>query len=134
MKDVTGDNNEILDYTQERARLAREQRRKTQLEVEVLKKSLIPAEEVEALLGRLVISARAKFLSIPTKAAAIAVSMSETEIEELLTNHVYQALNELSSQSSITMGTAAEAESQSMGGRKQNSKQRGQRGTGPVEH
>lgn len=121
-----------LDY--ERERLTKAQADKTELEAEVLRGNLVPREVVEDTVGRMVTAARARLLSIPTKSAAVAVTMSESEIEHLLTGQIHEALSELAAERVGAVEAAPEADSQPVGRRKPKAEPRGKRRAGAVEH
>lgn len=88
------------DIVEERARLAHHQANKTSLEEDVLKGDLIPAEEVLKSWEKMVSSFRAKMLSMPTKTSHLLVNVKEfDEVEVILKTHVYEALKELSNES-----------------------------------
>lgn len=85
-----------LDLAQERAALARSQRTKIDLEIEVLQKTLIPAEQIEREWADIVASARAKLLAIPTRGASLVLAAEDrAEAEQILKSLVYEALDEL---------------------------------------
>lgn len=87
----------FFDYESERARLTHHQANKVSLEEQVLQGKLIPSETVERVWSNMVASFRAKMLSIPTKAAHQFLSLSDlNESQDLLKDHVYEALDELS--------------------------------------
>lgn len=93
---TVGDDGTVHDYEAERARLTHHQANKTQLEEEVLKGTLIPAEKVEQVQGDMVSSFRAKILAIPTKAAHAVIGLEDlNEAKETLKEFLYEALNEL---------------------------------------
>lgn len=87
---------EDLNLTEERARLARSQRRRIDLEVAQLEGRLIPAKEVEATWSDLVVNFRARLLGIPTRLAPQLVTMDDRrQIEEVLRTVIYESLKEL---------------------------------------
>lgn len=131
----------------ERTRLASAQAEKTELEVEVIKGSLIPSESVEAVVNNMISSFRSKMLSLPTKAAPSVVQMADVaEAEELLRGFVYEALTELSNydseqystsddkQGGKASGAASDTDSKPVGGLKKKTVKRGKRRTRTVEH
>lgn len=66
------------------------------LKVEVLRKTLIPESVIKDWFGNLVANARAKLLSIPSKAASLVIAASDRqEAEAILKGLVYEALDEL---------------------------------------
>jgi phage terminase Nu1 subunit (DNA packaging protein) len=84
------------ELTAERARLAKLQSDKIQIEIDTLQGRLIPAELVEKEWTNLVARFRARIIAIPSKLAhQVAVMQSVPEIEELIRALAYEALNEL---------------------------------------
>jgi phage terminase Nu1 subunit (DNA packaging protein) len=131
----------------ERTRLASAQAEKTELEVEVIKGRLIPAENVEAVVNNMVSSFRAKMLSLPTKAAPSVVQLADVaEAETLLRDYVYEALTELSNyeseqystqddkQSGKTGRATSDTNSKPVGGQQKKAVKGGKRRTRTVEH
>lgn len=85
------------DLHTERTRLTKAQADKTELEADVLKGDLIPADEVFERWETMVAGFRAKMLSIPTKTSHLLINVSVfDEVESILKTHVYEALKELS--------------------------------------
>ena len=85
-----------LDYTQERAKLTKLHAEKATLELEQQRGNLIPMELVVETWQGHIANARAKMLALPPKAAAQAVGVeSYLEIEQLITELVNEALDEL---------------------------------------
>ena len=88
---------QFYDVDVERGRLTHHQANKTALEEEILKRKLIPADEVEAEWSKMVSSLRAKMLAIPTKTAHKLINVSDfEEVESVLKSYIYEALKELS--------------------------------------
>jgi phage terminase Nu1 subunit (DNA packaging protein) len=85
-----------LDYTQERAKLTKLQAEKVTLELEQQRGNLIPMELViEGWQGQIA-NARAKLLALPPKAAAQTAGMdSYVEVEHVIREIIYEALDEL---------------------------------------
>ena len=93
---VEGGGDKATILMSERGRLAKAQADKTELEVAQLRGELIPREIVVATWQAFSANARAKLLSLPTKAAHAAITATELhEIEEVLKKQVYEALEEL---------------------------------------
>ena len=87
------------DLEQERARLAHHQANNEALKELVMKKALIPADEVKAGWITLVTRFKAKMLSIPSKMAhQVAQTSDHHEIEQLLRVGINEALTELASE------------------------------------
>lgn len=131
----------------ERTRLASAQAEKTELEVQVIKGNLIPAESVEEVVNNMVSSFRAKMLSLPTKAAPAVVIMADiVEVESALKDYIYEALTELSEydpanyrrendkKGSKAGGTTSGTDGKSVGRQQKKVVKRGQRRTRTVEH
>ena len=121
------------EYQNEKALKTKFEREKLEIEVQVLKGELVPKAQVDQAIGELISACKSRLLSIPTKAAAVAVSMTEAEVAGLLTDQIYEALHELSRTQRIT-GTATETDSEQLGGSTPSSVAGGQRRTGYVEH
>jgi len=100
---------DVLDYTQERARLAAAQANKQELEGKILSGELVRASDVVDDVGTCVTNAKARLLGIPSKAAAIGEGMTRAELEDTLTDMVNEALNELAATSFRTVESASEA-------------------------
>ena len=101
-----------LDLTEERARLAKFQADKTELEVKQLTGELIHSEIVRTTWENQLSAMRAKLLSLPTKAAQVALTAESLhEIEECLKQIIYEALNELSNDE---LSTSSESVSESV--------------------
>ena len=84
-----------LDITKETARLKSAQANKTELEVEVLKGTLISAEVIGQTWADYSGACRAKFIGIPSKAATQLVGLDVPEAERLLREFIFEALEEL---------------------------------------
>lgn len=86
-----------LDIVKERARLTYHQANIAELDEDVRRGELIPAEVVELVWSDMIASFRAKILSIPTKAAHQFVNLTSiSEIQDALKEHHNEALLELS--------------------------------------
>ena len=86
-----------LNLVDERARLAKAQADKTEMEVEVLKENLLAADSVLSEWQACIASCRAKLLSLPTKLAFKISNIDEThEIERFLKHSINESLIELS--------------------------------------
>jgi phage terminase Nu1 subunit (DNA packaging protein) len=83
--------------TEHKTRLTSAQADKAEMEVQVLSSSLIKAEDVRTSWTEFVSNVRAKLLNLPAKLAHQVVGLDHyAEAEELLTNEIYETLNELS--------------------------------------
>ena len=86
-----------LDIVAERARLTYHQANIAELEEDVKRGELIPADVVERVWSDMAASFRAKILSIPTKAAHQFIALTNiSEIQDALKEHHNEALLELS--------------------------------------
>ena len=90
----TGEGDEF-DGIKEKSRLLHHQANLAELEVEVKKGNLIPAEKVRERWAEMITAFRAKMLAIPTRTASAAVGKDIVEIESLVRKLVNEALDEL---------------------------------------
>ena len=89
-----------LDYTQERAKLIRLQAEKVTLELEQQRGKLLPLEMVILAWQGQAANARAKLLALPPKLASQVLNMeSYVEVELAIKDMIYEALDELASDS-----------------------------------
>jgi phage terminase Nu1 subunit (DNA packaging protein) len=80
----------------ERTRLTSAQANKTELEVQVLQGTLLPAQDVERVWGGMIAAARAKLLNMPSAIAPqVRMTASDAEASGLLRARVVDALAEL---------------------------------------
>jgi len=132
---------------EEKIKLTSAQAEKVNLEVEVLKGNLIPADEIEEFLTRTFGAFKARCLSIPTKAAPSVIGVIEVlEVEEIIKEYIHEALAELKDYEPENRTTedinkirkdtraAAETDSEPVGGQQKKTKQRSKRRTRTVEH
>jgi phage terminase Nu1 subunit (DNA packaging protein) len=83
--------------TEHKTRLTSAQADKAEMEVQVLSSSLIKADDVRTTWTEFVSNVRAKLLNLPAKLAHQVIGLDHyAEAEELLTNEIYETLNELS--------------------------------------
>jgi phage terminase Nu1 subunit (DNA packaging protein) len=86
-----------LDLSKERARLTFHQANIAELDEDIKRGKLIPAETVEKVWSDMVAAFRAKILSIPTKSAHQFVAITDlSEIQDVIKEHLNEALVELS--------------------------------------
>ena len=96
LEKVNAKGGDILDYEAERARLTHGQANKVEMETAVMRGELIPAEVVAHVQSDMVGRARARLLSIPTKAAHAILGITElNEAKDVLKEFIYEALTEL---------------------------------------
>jgi len=91
------DDGEVYDYETERARLTKAQADKTELESQELRGEMVRVAEVVEEWARQVSAARARSLSVPTKAAPRArTAATDEEAAKVIEVEVLEALQELS--------------------------------------
>ena len=131
----------------ERTRLASAQATKTELEVEVIKGNLIPADHVKEVVDTMLSSFRSKLLSLPTKAAHAVLPLADhAEAESVLRDYVYEALQELADYDSEKYctsdnkpisevdGSTTNSDSKSVGGRQKKTVEGSVKRTRKLEH
>ena len=85
-----------LELSAERARLAHHQANKTSLEEASMREALIPADEVQEAWEGMIANARSSLLALPSKSAHLVMAAdSFPQVEEILKDQVYEALDEL---------------------------------------
>ena len=90
---------EKLDLSQERARLARLQGDKADLELKAMRGEYAKLEDVVAEVSDAFSHVRAKLLALPSKMAGLVLGMTTpAEVQATLQGVIYDALTELSSQ------------------------------------
>lgn len=93
-----GDDGQVYDYERERARLTKAQADRTELEAAELRGEMVRAEHVIEAWARMVGAARARLLSLPTKAGPRARAASnDEEAASVIEAEIIEALEELSS-------------------------------------
>jgi hypothetical protein len=99
------------DYDLEHALLERAKRGKAEIDLAVMKSKLLWADEVEQLVAGMIITFKARLLSLPTKCAPMVLGQkSMPSIVEILNNAVYEALSELHEVPASVVITASEKE------------------------
>ena len=98
------------DLQTEKLRLAKAQADRTEMEVEMLKESVIKADEVVDKWSDLIGNCRAKLLNTPAKIAHLVIAADDyATVEELIKNEIHEALHELSEQP-FTSGSVEEVD------------------------
>lgn len=88
---------EELNPQVERALWTREKRKKTELEVKIIKGELHRSKDVERITGDMLASFRARLLNLPDKVAPLLIAKTDLQdINDTVRLAVYEALNELS--------------------------------------
>ncbi len=96
-KNDTGDEEEELNLSKERAKLTVEQTKKTKLERQQLEGRLMDVDYVVLNYSKIAIALRAKLLSLPTKIAPDMVGLEKpAEAQQILKEHMYEVLTEIS--------------------------------------
>lgn len=86
-----------VDYNTERAKLTKAKREKEELELELQRREVIPAAEVEKVMAAMLLRFRQKIRNIPVEQSpALAVETNQTEIFMTLKQATDEALEELS--------------------------------------
>lgn len=96
---------ENADYATERAKLMRIKRLNEQYSLELRKKELVRADEMETALTKILVSFKSKLSSLPTKIAPQVAKMTDSiEIMDLIKNRINEALEELADFDTIFEG------------------------------
>lgn len=91
------DAEEKIDYNTERAKLVKAKRESEELELQLRKKELHSAEDIEKVMTDTFVNFRTRLLAIPAKLSPILAKKKEqTEIFKLLKAAIDEALEELS--------------------------------------
>jgi phage terminase Nu1 subunit (DNA packaging protein) len=87
---------EEIDYEREHALLEAAKREKAEIELEQLKGSLLNAVDVEQAMSSMILTAKSRLLSVPTKAATRVIGQKNLSvIVEILKSEICNALDEL---------------------------------------
>lgn len=96
------DERENVDYVTERAKLMRIKRMNEQYNLELRKKELIRADEVELALTKILVSFKSRLSAIPSRVAPQLARMTDSvDVMDLLKERINEALEELSDFDSI---------------------------------
>lgn len=92
-----GTDNELdIDYNTERARLVKAKREKEELELEMQRREVLRAEDVEQVMTDMLLRFRSKLRSLPVKLSpTLATETDQTEIFMILKKATDEALEEL---------------------------------------
>lgn len=91
-----GDEESELDGRHERARKAKAEADRIEFDLEIKQGKYVETELVEHLLTGIISNCRAKLLALPRKLApTVSTAESPNEVEEILTNGIHEALDEL---------------------------------------
>lgn len=130
-----GEDGEVISFEAERARLTKEQADKVAMDNAVKRGDLMSVTEVAKHWAGLVVNAKTRLLSIPTKAAPLVIGARSLPVaREIIERFVVEALNELVSADFHPDGggapgveAAAEVDGQPVGGPAPKVKPRGKR-------
>ena len=96
----SGDPEADLDLTAERARKAKEEADKLEMQNALMRRELLAREDVNAAVVGAFARVRARLIGVPSKVAPVVVSMeSPAEAEAAIRGAVYEALKELANTS-----------------------------------
>ena len=97
-RNIEGASARNLDPAAERARLAAAHADKAEIELHIMRGELILAEDVERIVGSIVLAARSHLLAVPERASPILASKKHTqeEIADVLHKEIERALRDLS--------------------------------------
>jgi phage terminase Nu1 subunit (DNA packaging protein) len=85
-----------VDYEKEHALLEAAKREKAEIELELLKGSLLYATDVEQVMATMILTCKSRLLSIPTKCATQVIGLKDlSTIVEIIRDAICEALNEL---------------------------------------
>lgn len=85
-----------LDYTTERARLAKEQADKTEMENEFRRAELVEASVMVELIGGHIHATKNKLLALPSQLSPYLANKSAQDVQSQLTDAIHDALTEIS--------------------------------------
>ncbi len=102
---------EAVDYNTERAKLVKAKREKEELELDLQRREVIRAEDVEAVMSAMLLRFRQKIRNIPIKQSpGLAAETNQTEIFLALKRATDEALEELSDFDSLFSEAGEEKE------------------------
>lgn len=89
-------NEEELNLKKERTLLIRAQRKKTELELQVMRGELHRSEDIERVMNDMLGAFRARCLSIPSKTSPQVIGQDDLAVvQDIIKKEVYEALSEL---------------------------------------
>lgn len=135
-----GEDGTVIVLEAERARLTKEQADKAAMVNEMMRGDTVKISVVAQIISTVIVNAKTRFLSIPTKAAPLLLGCKTMpQAREVLERFINEALNDLSTLSAANMAgdsaivaAAADLDSEPVGGRAPKVVTRKQRGAGPV--
>lgn len=90
------DEEKDIDFDKEHALFEKVKRKKAELDLQEHRKQLLKATDVESLMAGMILTCKARLLTLPTKAAPKIVGEKDMAvIVDVLKNAVFEALNEL---------------------------------------
>ena len=93
---MVGENGELINFEMERARLTKEQADKVAMDNAIKRGDLMSASDVAKHWAGIIVNAKTRLLSIPTKAAPMVMGVKSLPVaREVIERFVMEALNEL---------------------------------------
>lgn len=108
---------EDLDLTAERARLAKEQADKTEMENEVRRGELVEAESIIEMVGNHIQSVKTKLMALPSQISSFLAHKEVGDINGQLTDALHDALTELSEGAATVLDAAKKTKNKPVGRR-----------------
>ncbi len=97
LQNKLSDRDETSDYNTEKAKLTKAKREKEEAELALMRGELHRSADVEFVVGTMIVSFRAKMLTVPNKALPeIKAAADDNEILSILKHYITDALLELS--------------------------------------
>jgi phage terminase Nu1 subunit (DNA packaging protein) len=132
----------VINFDAERARLTKEQADKTAMQNEVMRGNLLDGRAVAEHWGTVIVNAKTRLLSIPTKAAPMLLgAKTMPQAREIVERFIIEVLNDLASAdchpgaSGIAgVDAATEVDGEPVGGQASSPKPRVKRRAGPVDN
>lgn len=134
LDDRSDETREQLDLTAERARLAKEQADKTEMENRLRRGELAEFAEIEKVVISVIHATKAKILAIPAQLSRYLEHQTSQNIEAQLNDALHDALEDLSAQVGDGAQPAKKANGKSVGRRGKKAKRRSKRSSGAVAH
>lgn len=136
------ENGNVIVLEAERARLTKEQADKTAMQNEVMRGNLLDGRAVAEHWGTVIVNAKTRLLSIPTKAAPMLLgAKTMPQAREIVERFIIEVLNDLAGADChpggsgiASMDAATEVDGEPVGGQAQAPKSRGKRRAGPVDN
>lgn len=139
---AVGDDGNVINFDAERARLTKEQADKVAMQNDVLRGNLLDGRAVAEHWGTVIVNAKTRLLSIPTKAAPLLLgAKTMPQAREIVERFIIEVLHDLAGAdchpgaSGIAgVDAATEVDGEPVGGQASSPKPRGKRRAGPVDN